>query len=822
MAGQAAARLGADIGGTFTDVVLEAGGVAASAKVLTTHGAPEEAVIEGLGRVCREAGVAPSALAQVIHGTTLATNALIERRGARTALVTTEGFRDVIEMRTESRFEQYDLNLRLPEPLIPRQRRLTVTERIDARGRVLIPLGDLDGLLEALERGRYESVAVGLLHAYANPAHERAVRDAIRARLPGVSVSLSCEVSPQMREYERVSTVCADAYVKPLIGGYLRRLEGRLREAGADCPVFLMHSGGGIMALDTAAELPVRLVESGPAGGAIFAAHLAARHGLDRALSFDMGGTTAKLCLIRDAAPKRARVFEVARSTRFKKGSGMPVSIPVIDMVEIGAGGGSLASVDAMGRVAVGPRSAGSEPGPACYGRGGEHPAVTDADLTLGRLDPDRFAGGSIALSAQAAQAALMRDVGEPLGLDAPTAALAVSEMVDEAMASAARVHAVEQGEDPSAYAMIAFGGAAPLHAARLCETLGIDRFLVPPGAGVGSALGFLRAPAAFEATRSHVMRLSAWDATQAREVIDALTEEARAFVARCGGDGRSGPSAEGDPSAGGEAGACGGLEGGDSDGGGPCGSVREAPAGTTSDAGGAALAAALDAPAAARAVGTDGAPAPDDADASMSPGMPIAGSVAAAPDAEVAGHDPSGGDASAAAGPADAGPPAAPDAPPLERTVVLHMRYVGQGWEIPVPLDEALAAAPEASAVLAAFEAAYAALFERTVAGADVEVTSFAVQVATPLPEARPVPPPPEGRPAEPRARRPLLDPASGRRVEAALVARAALGDGAWVAGPALIEEAETTIVVPPGWRATGRADGTVEAARDRGEEAP
>ena len=573
------ARLGADIGGTFTDVVLEAGGAVASAKVLTTHAAPEEGVVEGLHRVCREAGLAPSRLAQVIHGTTLATNALIERRGARTALVTTEGFRDVIEMRTESRFEQYDLNLRLPEPLIPRQRRLTVVERIDARGRVLIPLGDLDALLDALERGRYESVAVGLLHSYANPAHERAVRDAIAARLPGVSVSISSEVSPQMREYERFSTVCADAYVKPLIGGYLRRLEARLAEAGARCPVLLMHSGGGIMALDAAAELPVRLVESGPAGGAIFAAHLAARHALPRALGFDMGGTTAKLCLIRDAAPRRARVFEVARSTRFKKGSGMPVSIPVIDMVEIGAGGGSLASLDAMGRVAVGPRSAGSEPGPACYGRGGRHPAVTDADLTLGRLDPERFAGGSIALSPQAASEALAREVGEPLGLDAATAALAVAEMVDEAMASAARVHAVEQGEDPAAYAMIAFGGAAPLHAARLCETLGIERFLVPPGAGVGSALGFLRAPAAFEATRSHVMRLSAWDERRARAVIDALTEEARAFVARCGpGRGDGGRGADGGPGMDGDAGAGGGLKGRGSDGGGRGAGAGEVP----------------------------------------------------------------------------------------------------------------------------------------------------------------------------------------------------------------------------------------------------
>ena len=414
-------RLGVDIGGTFTDVVLEHPGGRVSTKVLTTHAAPEEGIVEGLGQVCARAGVAPGDVDQIIHGTTLATNALIERRGAKTALITTKGFRDVIEMRTESRFEQYDLNLVLPEPLLPRNRRYVVDERIDASGDVLVPLdrAEVRRLAEELGEAGYESVAVGLLHAYVDDAHERLIGDVLREVLPDVMVSLSSEVSPQMREYERFNTTVANAYIKPLMKRYLSRLRERLAAEGATCPVFLMHSGGGIISLESAAEFPVRLVESGPAGGAVFAADIAARHGLDKVLSFDMGGTTAKICLIRERAPKTARVFEVARSYRFKKGSGMPISIPVIDMVEIGAGGGSLADVDAMGRIRVGPESAGSEPGPACYGRGGERPAVTDADLLLGRLDPAGFAGGSMPLDPAASARAMNAHVGDALGTEA-------------------------------------------------------------------------------------------------------------------------------------------------------------------------------------------------------------------------------------------------------------------------------------------------------------------------------------------------------------------------------------------------------------------
>ncbi|MEM0949909.1 MAG: hydantoinase/oxoprolinase family protein [Pseudomonadota bacterium] len=529
-------RLGVDIGGTFTDVVLEHRGAFFSTKVLTTYAAPETAIVDGLLRVCDKAGISPGAIAQIIHGTTLATNALIERRGARTALITTNGFRDVIEMRTESRFEQYDLNLRLPEPLLPRNRRYVVRERMDANGDVLVPLdrAEVEALADALREARYESVAIGLLHAYANDAHERMIAEVLAERLPDMMVSLSSEVSPQMREYERFNTTIANAYIKPLIASYLGRLRKRLADEGADCPIFLMHSGGGIMSLDSAAAFPVRLVESGPAGGAIFAADIAARHGIDKVLSFDMGGTTAKICLIKDQTPKTARVFEVARTYRFKKGSGMPISIPVIDMVEIGAGGGSLAHVDRMNQIRVGPESAGSEPGPACYGRGGEEPAVTDADLVLGKLDPENFAGGSIPLLPANAVNALANAIGTRLGMDATEAAWGLAEVVDENMANAARVHAVENGEDLSAYTMIAFGGAAPLHAARLCEKLGVERCLVPQGAGVGSAIGFLKAPYSFEANRSVFMRLSEFDPDVVVGLFCDMEAEATRFVRSC------------------------------------------------------------------------------------------------------------------------------------------------------------------------------------------------------------------------------------------------------------------------------------------------
>ncbi|MBC8740913.1 N-methylhydantoinase A [Paraburkholderia sp. Clong3] len=535
--GKQTIRAGVDIGGTFTDVALEYGDRLYSAKVLTDYEKPERAIVEALRRAAAQASIEPAQIGAIVHGTTLATNALIERRGARTAFITSEGFRDVIEMRTESRFEQYDLSIALPKPLVPRCDRFAVGGRMDAQGNELVPL-DLDGLeriIAAIRVAEFPSVAVGLLHSYRNPTHERAVRERLQQHLPGVAISLSSEVSPQIREYERFNTVCANAYVKPLMSSYLNRLATALESEGMRCPLYMIHSGGGLMSLKSAAEFPVRLLESGPAGGAIYASHVAARFGLDKVLSFDMGGTTAKICLIEEQHPKTARTFEVARTYRFKKGSGMPISIPVIEMVEIGAGGGSIAHVDDLRQVRVGPESAGSEPGPACYGRGGRRPTVTDADLLLGKLDANRFAGGTIQLDTAAANGAVERDIAQPLQGDPVQGAFAVAEMVDENMANAARVHAVENGCELAEYTMIAYGGAAPLHAARLCEKLGIAQLLIPPGAGVGSAIGFLRTPFGYESLRSAVMRLSEFDSGMVNTLIDEMNVEVAAFLRETG-----------------------------------------------------------------------------------------------------------------------------------------------------------------------------------------------------------------------------------------------------------------------------------------------
>ena len=531
-------RLGVDIGGTFTDVALESSGQRYSAKILTTPEAPERAVIEAIDSVLREAALAPADLSIIIHGTTLATNALIERKGAKTALLTTEGFRDTIEIRHENRFEQYDVNIDLPPPLVPRRLRFPVRERIDAAGRILVPLdeGGVEALAGRLASEAIEAVAVGFLHSFTNPAHERRVGEILADRLPGVAVTLSSEVSPEMREYERFSTACANAYIQPLIGRYLANLETLLRDEGFSCPLFLMLSGGGLTAVETAIRFPVRLVESGPAGGAIFAAEIAGQRGLDKVLSYDMGGTTAKICLIDDLKPQTNRAFEVARIYRFKKGSGLPLRIPVIEMVEIGAGGGSIARVDRLKRITVGPDSAGADPGPACYGRGGVAPTVTDADLLLGRIDPTGFSGGRMALDCGASEAVLRNQVAEPLQLAVELAALGVSEIVDENMANAARVHAIESGKDARGRTLVAFGGAAPLHAARMAEKLGLERVLVPSYAGVGSAVGFLRAPIAYEIVRSGLQRLDAFDAAAANALLAAMHAEAEPIVRRGAG----------------------------------------------------------------------------------------------------------------------------------------------------------------------------------------------------------------------------------------------------------------------------------------------
>ena len=528
------ARLAVDIGGTFTDLVLEHAGRRTTVKVLTTPDAPERAVLDGATRILRAAGLAAGDIAILIHGTTLATNAIIERKGARTALLTTEGFRDVLALGNESRYDQYDLNIVLPEPLVPRALRLPVPERLDNEGRVLRALdeGAVRAIVPVLRREGVESVAVGFLHAFVNPAHERRVRDILAEELPALAVSLSSDVSPEMREWERFSTAAANAYVQPLMARYLRGLEQGLREAGLVAPIFLMLSGGGLTTIETACRFPIRLVESGPAGGAIFSAHVARQCGLANVLSFDMGGTTAKICLIDDFRPQTARNFEVARVGRFRRGSGLPLRIPVIEMVEIGAGGGSLAHVDSMGRIAVGPESAGADPGPACYGHGGEKPAVTDANLVLGRYDPSRFAGGTMTLDGAAAARALRSDVAAPLALSVDLAALGVVEMIDENMANAARVHAIESAKTTEGRTLIAFGGGGPVHACRVAEKLGIARVLIPSGAGVGSAIGFLRAPVGYEVVRSLYQRFLTFNVEAVNGLLDDMLAEATAVVA--------------------------------------------------------------------------------------------------------------------------------------------------------------------------------------------------------------------------------------------------------------------------------------------------
>ncbi|MCY4453542.1 MAG: hydantoinase/oxoprolinase family protein [Immundisolibacterales bacterium] len=520
-------RLAADIGGTFTDVVLDGPNGRHTAKVLTTPRTPETGVFEALALVLDRSGAVPGDAGVFVHGTTLATNALIERKGARTAFLTTRGFRDILEMGLEKRFEQYDIFMDKPEPLVPRTLRHEVAERVSARGRVLLPLdlGEVRTIAASCRAVGVEAVAVGLLHAWAHPAHEQAIREVLAAELPGVTVCLSSEVCPEMREFERFSTTCANAYVRPLISGYLHRLQEGLVERGMTCPFYLMMSGGGVTTVESAARFPIRLVESGPAGGAILAAHVARECGLAEALSLDMGGTTAKICLIENGTPERSRTFEVARRYRDLKGSGLPVRIPVIEMVEIGAGGGSIARVDDMNRLLVGPASAGSEPGPACYGRGGAQATVTDANLVLGKLDPDRFAGGRIGLDSARAEEALARDVGGRLGLDGHWPAVGVVEMVDENMANASRVHAIERGRVIGRHTMVAFGGGAPLHAGRLAQKLGIERVVIPRGAGVGSAIGFLLAPIAFEVVRSRPVDFREFDA----EAINAMLDEMRA-----------------------------------------------------------------------------------------------------------------------------------------------------------------------------------------------------------------------------------------------------------------------------------------------------
>ena len=526
-------RLAVDVGGTFTDVALEHDEFQVTSKVLTTPEAPELGVLEGIKKALDQSGLTPANIDILIHGTTLATNALIERKGAKVALITTEGLRDSVEMAQENRFDQYDINIDRPTPLVPRYLRWGVRERLNVKGEALIPISDetVHALIPNIDKHEIDSVAIGLIHSYANPAHEQRVAEILTKARPELLITLSSEVCPEIREYERQSTASANAYVQPMMSRYLKELDRQLINLGFNCPFLLMTSGGGLTTLDTAIKFPVRLIESGPAGGAILATEIARDCGIKDVLSFDMGGTTAKICLIDNHIPQMTRTFEVARVYRNLKGSGLPVRIPAIEMVEIGAGGGSIAKVDSMSRITVGPESAGAIPGPACYGQNGSDATVTDADVVLGRINPEGFAGGVVDLQPELASRVLEKAVGEKLALDPIFSAFGVSEIVDENMANAARVHAIEWGKDISARSMIAFGGAAPLHAIRLAEKLNIDEVIIPSGAGVGSAIGFLRAPISYEVVRSRFVSLSDFDPEIVNALLNEMSDEASEIV---------------------------------------------------------------------------------------------------------------------------------------------------------------------------------------------------------------------------------------------------------------------------------------------------
>ena len=531
-------KLGSDIGGTFTDLILasEDGTTFEIGKVLTTPDAPDDAVVAGTAQVIGAAGASPSAVGHVMHGTTLFTNALIERKGARTALITTRGFRDAIEIAREHRYDMYDLRMKRPAPLAPRHLRFEVDERILIDGTVLEPLDEASvaALVPLLEAEGVEAVGICLLHSYVDSRHERRVAEIISAALPHLAITISSELVPEIREYDRASTTLANVYVKRIAERYLGRLQqrlaGELRIAGA---LYVMQSNGGVSRIAEATRYPVRLVESGPAAGALAAAYYGALTGHPDLLSFDMGGTTAKACIIDKGEPLIAPEFEVAREYQFKKGSGLPVKVSVIEMIEIGTGGGSIARVDGLKRLQVGPQSAGARPGPVCYGLGGSEPTVTDADLTLGYLDPAFFLGGRMHLDAERAAKAIAAKVGTPLGLDPVPAAYGIHQLANEAMASAARIHAIERGKDVARFPVFAFGGAGPVHAYGVARILRSPRVIYPLGAGVMSAIGMLAAPLAFDFVRTFPGGLTDMDWAGATRAVVQMEEEGRAILAQ-------------------------------------------------------------------------------------------------------------------------------------------------------------------------------------------------------------------------------------------------------------------------------------------------
>ena len=535
-------RVGVDIGGTFTDIFLLSsdGGEIAIGKVLTTPRDPAAAVVNGLQALLAERGILPQDVAHLVHGTTLITNAIIERKGAKTGLITTKGFRDALEIGRERRYDIYDISLENPEPLVPRFLRREVTERLDNTGRVMTPLNSQEALevIRRLVADGVDAIAVCLLHSFRNPAHELLIKQLVTEHFPQIFCSLSCEVMPEIREYERTSTTVANVYVKPLAQQYLTKLNADLRALGLPRDIFIMLSNGGITSCGVAGEYPIRLIESGPAAGALAAVFYSTHRRLDRVISFDMGGTTAKICLIDHGKPLLTTDFEAARVYRFKKGSGLPLKVPVIEMIEIGAGGGSLARVDQLGLLKVGPDSAGSEPGPVCYDRGGEEPTVTDADLVLGYLSPEYFLGGKMRLNLDKARHTIEEKIAKSLKVDLLRAAWGIHQVVNENMANAARIHLVEKGRDPRDYNLIAFGGAGPVHAYRVAERLKLKTLVCPLAAGVTSAFGMLTAPLAFDFVQSYVTSLTDIDFAVLEQLYSDMEARGRELLTAAGVEG--------------------------------------------------------------------------------------------------------------------------------------------------------------------------------------------------------------------------------------------------------------------------------------------
>ncbi len=685
---EATYRIGVDIGGTFTDLVLlnQATGDLKNGKVLTTPDDPSRAVLDGIRRLLRQHDVAPAAVGNVIHGTTLVANALIERKGVKTALITTSGFRDVLEIGREWRYDLFDLQLEMPPPLVSRQNRFELAERMAPNGDVITPLDDEAVVILAREMADSDiaAVAVVFLHAFKNPAHERRVKAIFAEHAPGLNVCLSSDVSPEIGEYERSSTAVANAYVQPLFRRYVADLAAGIHDLGIARDLFLMLSDGGTVHQSAAVEYPIRLVQSGPAGGAQAASLYGRLAGESELLCFDMGGTTAKACLIEQGRPSRTTSFEVARMFRFAKGSGLPLQVPVVDMIEIGAGGGSIARLDKMGLIQVGPDSASSDPGPACYGLGGTEPTVTDADLLLGYLDADSFLGGDMPLDATKAMAAIRERIAEPLGISAIDAAWGIHETVTENMAQAATIHALEKGRKVEGYRLVPIGGAGPVHACSLAAKMGIGRLICPAGAGVASALGLLASPTAFEFVQADMQPLAGLDFAR----VDAMVRD---LAAR--------------------------------------------------------------------------------------------------------GHE-----LLAASGVADAD---------MAAEYSALMRYVGQGYEVEVPVDLDTIAAADRTAIENRFAKVYRDLYGRNENMAP-EVISWRVVVSGPTPDLSLSASATAAGPAS-KGERQVYFAETGGFAPTPVYARDSLSATDTLTGPAIVEERESTLVVPPGWTVRLHASGSL-----------